>query len=135
MAVNRIKRKELLRFLVGGGSAVTVDFLAYKGLMPIGLGRNIAKGSSFLLGSIIGFLINKYWTFESKKFSRREFLRYILLYSCTAVINAAVNKVVIMVVSVELLGFLCATGVSTILNFLGQKYFVFTTVFKETDRN
>ena len=30
-----------------------------------------------------------------------------------------------MLVSVEIFSFLCATGVSTVLNFLGQKFFVF----------
>jgi len=125
MDISKIKKKELLRFLVGGGSAVVVDFLAYQALMLAGLLRNLSKGLSFLLGSAVGFLINKYWTFESKVFSRNEVIRYIILYSCTAVINAAVNRGVIEIMSVELLGFFCATGVSTVLNFLGQKYFVF----------
>ncbi len=125
MEVNCIKRKELLRFLVGGGSAVCVDYLSYKMLMLAGLGRSMSKGSSFILGSIVGFIINKYWTFESKSFSKGEIFRYIILYSCTAVINTAVNKTVLIIAPMELLGFLCATGISTILNFLGQKYFVF----------
>ena len=124
MGVNHIKKRELLRFLVGGGSGVCVD-LSYKALMMAGLGRSISKGSSFILGSIVGFIINKYWTFESKRCFKGEVLRYIILYSGTAVINTAVNKTVMMIVPAELLGFLCATGVSTILNFLGQKYFVF----------
>lgn len=125
MEINRIKKKELFRFLVGGGSAVCVDYISYKVLMHLGLDISIAKGSSFILGSIVGFIINKFWTFESKHFSKGEILRYIILYSCTAVINAAVNRAVIMIASSELLGFFCATGTSTILNFLGQKYFVF----------
>lgn len=125
MGLRDIKRKELLRFLIGGGSAVLVDFFSYKGLMLLGMDRNLAKGISFLLGSCVGFLINKLWTFESKGFSKGEILRYVILYSCTAVINAWVNKVVIVLFQLELLGFLCATGVSTVLNFLGQKFFVF----------
>ena len=125
MGVNHVKKRELLRFLVGGGSGVCVDYLSYKALMMAGLGRSISKGSSFILGSIVGFIINKYWTFESKRFFKGEVIRYIILDSGTSVINTAVNKTVMMIVPAELLGFLCATGVSTILNFLGQKYFVF----------
>ena len=72
MGVNHIKKRELLRFLVGGGSGVCVDYLSYKALMMAGLGRSISKGSSFILGSIVGFIINKYWTFESA-FLREKF--------------------------------------------------------------
>lgn len=125
MAVSRIKSKELARFLVGGGSAVVVDFITYKLFMTAGLDRNIAKAVSFICGSVVGFIINKLWTFESAGFSKWEIMRYVVLYSGTAIINAMVNKVTLMVVSVEVLGFFCATGVSTVLNFLGQKYFVF----------
>jgi len=125
MPLSKIKKKELLRFLVGGGSAVVTDFIAYKLLMLAGLDRNLSKAISFILGSAVGFVINKCWTFESKGFSGREILRYVILYSCTAAINTLVNKIALMIVPVEVLGFLCATGVSTVLNFLGQKFFVF----------
>lgn len=125
MGLKDIKRKELLRFMVGGGCAVLVDLLTYKLLMLPGTERSIAKGISFLLGSCVGFLINKFWTFESGVFSKKEVWRYIILYGCTAVINALVNKGVIALIPIELFGFLCATGVSTVLNFLGQKFFVF----------
>lgn len=125
MAISKIKKKELLRFLVGGGSAVLVDFLTYKFFMLAGVDRNIAKAVSFVCGSIVGFLINKLWTFESKCFSKREIIKYILLYSCTALINTGINYKVLMVFPFDMAGFFCATGVSTTLNFIGQKYFVF----------
>lgn len=125
MSVSKISGKELARFLVGGGSAVAVDYITYKLFMVAGLDRGIAKACSFIGGSAVGFVINKLWTFESAEFSRGEIFRYVILYSCTAVINAMVNKVTLSIVSVEIFGFLCATGVSTVLNFLGQKYFVF----------
>ena len=125
MKGSKIKKKELIRFLFGGGSAVVVDFLTYKLFMACGLGRSLAKGLSFICGSIVGFIINKCWTFESKGFSSGEIIRYVILYSSTAVINALVNKVALMMIPMEVFGFFCATGVSTILNFIGQKYFVF----------
>lgn len=122
---NKIKKKELIRFLFGGGSAVIVDFAAYQIFLKWGISMGTAKALSFLCGSLVGFLINKLWTFESKTFSQREIFRYILLYSCTALINSLVNRIVLWILPVQAVGFLCATGVSTILNFLGQKYFVF----------
>lgn len=125
MKKNKIRKKEIIRFLFGGGSAVIVDYLAYQWFMSMGLDRNIAKAISFVCGAIVGFVINKFWTFESRSFSKGEIIRYVILYACTACINALVNKIVLTLVSIEMLGFLCATAVSTILNFMGQKYFVF----------
>ena len=125
MKINNIKKKEITRFLFGGGSAVIVDYLTYQWLMSMGLDMNIAKAIYFVCGAIIGFIINKFWTFESRSFLKGEIVRYVVLYACTAFINAFVNKMLIILASVEILGFLCATAVSTILNFMGQKYFVF----------
>lgn len=125
MRANKIKKKELVRFLFGGGSAVLVDYIMYHLLMSAGIGMDFAKMISFACGAAVGFVINKLWTFESRAFSKGEIVRYILLYSCTSFINSMVNHAVLLLLPVELLGFLCATGVSTVLNFLGQKYFVF----------
>jgi len=125
MPKSKIKKKELVRFLFGGGSAVAVDYVIYKLLMTAGIDRSISKACSFICGSIVGFVINKLWTFESAGFSKGEIARYVILYTCTAMINTGVNKIVMLVAAVESLGFLCATGVSTVLNFLGQKFFVF----------
>ena len=123
--LNKINKQEVLKFLVGGGTAVLVDFLTYKLFMLIGMERTIAKTLSFICGSIVGFIINKYWTFKSSKFQINEILKYSILYIVTAFINSQVNKYTLMLFNSELFAFLCATGVSTILNFLGQKFLIF----------
>lgn len=120
-----IKVKELLCFLVGGGSAVLVDYTGYRFLLYMTVDVCIAKAVSFICGSIVGFIINKLWTFESKKFVKEEILKYIILYSITAIINTGVNKAILNFWGFQFFAFLCATGVSTVLNFLGQKFFVF----------
>ncbi|MBR0098286.1 MAG: GtrA family protein [Treponema sp.] len=120
-----IKLKECLKFLVGGGSAVIVDFVLYRLLVYIGLSVSPSKALSYVAGAAVGFVINKLWTFESKKFSKMEILRYVILYAVSACANAGVNKCVLWITGWTFFAFLCATGVSTIMNFLGQKYFVF----------
>lgn len=122
---NKIKKKELLRFLVGGGSAVVTDYIVYRVLMFAGLDMSVSKAISYVCGAVVGFIINKLWTFESKGFSKMEIVRYIILYAISACANAGVNKLVMLIVNIQILAFLCATGVSTVLNFLGQKFFVF----------
>lgn len=123
--LNSINKQEILKFLVGGGTAVVVDFFTYKIFMMLGLERTIAKTLSFICGSIVGFIINKYWTFKSPKFQIKEILKYTVLYILTAFINSQVNKYTLLIFGNEMFAFLCATGVSTILNFLGQKFLIF----------
>ena len=123
--LNSINKQEILKFLVGGGTAVIVDFFTYKIFMVLGLERTIAKTLSFICGSIVGFIINKYWTFKSPKFQIKEILKYTVLYILTAFINSQVNKYTLLLFGNEFFAFLCATGVSTILNFLGQKFLIF----------
>ncbi|RRD40760.1 GtrA family protein [Leptotrichia sp. OH3620_COT-345] len=123
--IKKVDKFEILKFLIGGGSAVLIDFIVYKLLMNLGIERTFSKTVSFICGSIIGFIINKYWTFKSSEFSVLEIMKYIILYTITAFANSQVNKYVIMNFKYELFAFLCATGISTILNFLGQKFLIF----------
>lgn len=125
MKENRIKKKELLRFLVGGGSAVVTDYLIYKLLLYAAIDMSVSKAISYVCGAIVGFVINKLWTFESKGFSQMEIIKYIMLYAASACANAGVNKLIMFSFNIQILAFLGATGVSTVLNFLGQKFFVF----------
>ena len=123
--MSRIKIKEVLRFLVGGGTAVVVDFCIYRLLLFFSWNMDIAKMISFICGAGVGFIINKFWTFERKQFVIKEVLKYVVLYTCTGVINAIVNRCTLSIINIQIIGFLVATGVSTVLNFLGQKYVVF----------
>ena len=122
--MSRIKIKEVLRFLVGGGTAVVVDFCIYRLLLLFSWNMDIAKMISFICGAGVGFIINKFWTFERKQFVIKEVLKYVALYTCTGVINAIVNRCTLSIINIQIIGFLVATGVSTVLNFLGQTYVV-----------
>ena len=116
--------KELLKFCVGGGSAVFVDLAVYS-VLKNGMDVPAAKAVSFVSGAAVGFLINKLWTFESRMFRISEILKYIALYACSAAVNAAVNQWVLNVSGMTMTAFFAATGCSTVINFLGQKFFVF----------
>ena len=117
-------KKELKRFLVAGFSAVGTDLVTYYLLLNI-LDHDIAKAISFFLGTIVAFVINKYWTFEKYEKSYKEIFQFGLLYTVTLSANVFTNKIVLDYTSIVLLAFLIATGVSTVLNFLGQKFWVF----------
>jgi len=117
-------KKELKRFLVAGVSAVSTDLIAYYILLNF-LSPDSAKAISFLLGTIVAFVINKYWTFEKHEKSYKEMVQFGVLYSLTLGVNVITNKVVLGYTEIVFLAFLIATGVSTVLNFIGQKWWVF----------
>jgi putative flippase GtrA len=117
-------KKELKRFLVAGMSAVGTDLATYYLLLNF-LNTDSAKAISFFLGTIVAFIINKYWTFEKHDKSYIEIMKFGALYSLTLGVNVITNKIILDNFSITILAFLIATGVSTVLNFIGQKWWVF----------
>ena len=117
-------KREMSRFLVAGFCAVGTDMGSYFLLLKV-LPHDYSKGISFLLGTIIAYFINKYWTFEKKTKSYGELGKFAALYLSTLGANVLVNRIVLNLFQRTLLAFLLATGVSTILNFIGQKWWVF----------
>jgi len=135
-SINQSK-KQVRRFILAGICSVATDCLVYY-LLTNYLPANIAKGISFLTGTSVAYLINKYYTFEQTKKSISEVFKFLALYLTTLSFNIVTNALVLhfspIILSnfdytnpqlVKLFGFLCATGVSTILNFIGQKFWVF----------
>lgn len=124
----RQTRRQLARFLVVGSSSVGIDFAVYS-LLAGGLGwpADGAKGLSYLAGVVVGFFGNKWWTFESARRSAGEPIAYLALYAMTLLVNVACNWAVLVVLGPQRTGwaFLFATGVTTVLNFLGMKFVTF----------
>ena len=118
-------KKELKRFLVAGVSSVATDLATYYFLLNI-LSYSYAKSISFILGTSVAYIINKYWTFEKKERCYKEIGKFIVLYSSTLIANVSFNQLTLFFYPQSILfAFLVATGVSTILNFVGQKWWVF----------
>jgi uncharacterized protein rv3789/MT3897 len=115
---------EISRFLVAGLSAVGVDFFVYYIMLNF-LNHNLSKAISFILGTVSAFVINKYWTFEKLQKSNSEIWKFALLYLCTLGINISTNKIVLDYTNITIFAFLIATGISAVLNFIGQKFWVF----------
>lgn len=121
---DKFEIKEILKFLVGGGSAVIIDAIVYM-VLKQKIDLSVAKAVSYVSGAIAGFVINKLWTFGSKKFLMSEVVKYVLLYAFSAVANTLVNRAGVYLMDNTVFAFLCATGMSTIIDFLGQKFIVF----------
>ena len=117
--------KQIVRFSFAGVSAVGVDFLSYYLLIDY-ISYDLAKTISFILGAVVAYLINKFWTFEKYDFSYQEIIMFATLYMISLGANVLVNKLVLQLTnSIILIAFLCATATSASMNFIGQKWWVF----------
>lgn len=117
-------KKEMQRFIIVGLSAVGTDLLTYYVLINF-FSHNASKVFSFIAGSILAFIMNKYWTFEKHEKNYSEIWKFGCLYLSTLGANVLTNGYILDVTNLVFLSFLIATGVSTVLNFLGQKFWVF----------
>jgi putative flippase GtrA len=118
-------KKELILFLFAGCSAVLTDSLVYY-LLFNNLGHNYSKGVSFISGSFVAFILNKFFTFKKHTLSSVEILKFCLLYLFTLFVNVTINAFVLKLEQKQLfVAFLVATGFSTVLNYIGQKFWVF----------
>jgi putative flippase GtrA len=123
-------KRELSIFLVVGLLTVLVDFGVYRGLIWLAIGNiNLAKGTSFIVGTTFAYFANRFWTFGQKFHAPGSLWRFVFLYSSTLIANVVVNAMILELFSDVAIGvklaFLLATGVSASLNFFGMKLFVF----------
>ena len=125
-------RRELFIFLIVGTLTVLVDFLIYSGLIWIELADiNIAKAGGFIAGTIFAYLANRFWTFSHKQYESGSLWRFGIVYTFTLCVNVLANSFVLTLLidynAAFQIAFLLATGSSATLNFLGMKFFVFSS--------
>jgi len=133
---NKFLHQEILYFLSIGLFTTSIDFILYS----IGqhfVSYSIAKACSFMLATCFSYLLHKHFTFRQKQHKIKNMFRFAILYFLSMGLNVLMNSLSIALLSAcifiswlthrEILisAFLIATGFSTIVNFLGQKFWVF----------
>ena len=106
------------------------DYLTYSALSwHLKMSIGASKGAGFIVGAVLAYIANRFWTFGSRPHSRGSLMRFSLLYVFSLVINIAVNELALaLLISFEAvvpLAFLIATLISATINFIGMKFFVF----------
>ncbi|MDN5352873.1 MAG: hypothetical protein PWQ12_1794 [Clostridiales bacterium] len=118
--------KQLIKYLFVGFGAVAIDFLVYRGLLywtPLDI--SLIKATSYILGALFAFVLNKWFTFQSDAAVHREFWKFAVLYGISFLTNVALNRVVYVITEQATWAFLVATGTTTVMNYVGQKFWVF----------
>jgi putative flippase GtrA len=120
-------RNQVLRFIVTGFVGLFTDVLTYRALVNLSVHVTPAKALGCVAGTVVVFFINRAWTFSSQKKNLTQFVRFSALYATSISINTVINTAVLGVIAQPwLVAFFAATSVSTIMNFVGLKFFVFS---------
>lgn len=111
--------------LVGTG----VMFLLYN---IFHTGYWIASASNYVVGSIVSYLLNKYFTFQHKEKSLRVVLKFIVNITVCYLIAYGLAKPTAMFIfqglsntAQENLAMLAGMGLFIVLNYFGQRFLVF----------
>ena len=121
---------ELKKFLAVGMIAVSLDWGIYLALVNfLGLGAVLSKSLSYMIGTMFAFIANGRLVFQSD-LAPVNFLKHLLLYTFSLLANTLLFACWASNFSFEstiILGaaLLTSTFVSTVINFLGMRFWVF----------
>ena len=121
----KILFRQLLSYSSIGFVSVLIDGIVYIVLSDIFLiSKSLSKIISFIVGSVNSFLGNKIFTFRLKSFNYKEPIKFILLNIVSLIANSSTHDFFLKIFD-GFLPFAISTIVSVIINFSGQKLWVF----------
>jgi len=136
-------KKQIIKFGLIGFLAVFVDMGIYylllnsfpESMKDAAYPEVIAKSLSFMCGTFVTYNLNKMWTWRKRDKSNSRFAKFMLLYGASMLVNVAINSLLLFVLheyqhifdlpNKYFIAFVGATGTSAMLNFAGQKIWVF----------
>lgn len=122
-------RHQIFRFVVTGFLGLFTDVSVYRTLVALNAHVTPAKAFGCVMGTVVVFFINRSWTFSSRQASMSQVLRFVALYGTSITINTTLNTFGLSLLPDPWqVAFVFATGVSTVINFLGSKFIVFRPV-------
>ena len=119
---------QALRFgLVGIGGAV-IDYGSLRLILAMGVLPELARVLSFIIGSTAVYLVNRRWTFTSRRNSR-EVVALALVLALTFALVGGVNALALRLLPDSpwqiTLAWAISQAVATTFNFFAQRTFVF----------
>ena len=122
-----------------GGINTAVTFGLYAILVKLGVYYNLAMTVTYFLGIVLGFLMNRLWTFSDNgsadtepastsitKSANTQFVQYLMVYLLVFVVNFLILNLLVQVFELgPILSQLIAVAISTVCSYALQKFWVF----------
>lgn len=82
----------VLKFLLVGGIGLSVNLGVFHSLYVLGVSYLLGSVAAFCVALVVGFVLQKYWTFENRtpERARTQFALYALLAICNLAINTLI---------------------------------------------
>lgn len=120
-------KKQFLKFIVMGIFSTIINYVIFYIIFAIfHMNYLLAASLGFVIGVFAGYFLNKNWTFEVKRTSNIQILKYYVVYIASLILSLAFLKITVgwMGISAPMAN-LFAIGITTCTNFLGTKFLVF----------
>ena len=133
--IKKLLNLEQARFVLVGIMNTLIGMIAmFVAYNVFHLGYWFSSAMDYIIGSIFSYFANKYFTFRSEKKSGAEIIRFVINIAVCYFISYGIARPILDVIlqNVELsvsifeqVSMILGLGIFIVLNYLGQKYFVF----------
>ncbi len=119
--------REIIKFLIVGGVSTALNYSSFFILLKLfELNYLLSSGLGYIFGLVLGYSLNKNWTFEYKNESIKTKLRYVVVYGVNLLLSLLILKGLKTNIGLNpIIGNFIVICYTTIANFMGIKIFVF----------
>jgi len=134
MQLNKTSLARLIKFSLAGGINTVVTYAFYAGLIWLGVHFNPALAGEYIVGIVLGFLLNRIWTFSDRRHLDHPFRKYLATYALVFLVNLVLLNALVWAGLHPLPGQAVALGLATLASYLLQKNWVFKSRQKQVIR-
>tara|TARA_Y100000748_G_C15501116_1_gene490133 strand:- start:1371 stop:1745 length:375 start_codon:yes stop_codon:yes gene_type:complete len=118
--------KKIIKFSTSGIFNSFLNIAVVTLLLNFGFNAYFSSATGFFSGSISGYFLNFFWTFENKNCLGIKLIKYILLQVVTLLVGISIFSLCYYYLSITtLLSQLAGIIITAMLNFTVSNYFIF----------